>query len=558
MPHTRLEPRILTLFQEGYTFKQFCADVASGVVVASVALPLAIAFGIASGVKPEQGLYTAIVAGFVIALLGGSSVQISGPTGAFIVVVYGIVQQYGYQGLAVATFIAGLLLIAMGVARLGGALKFIPFPLTVGFTSGIALIIFLSQIRDFFGLQVETLPADFLHKCAVLWAARETVNYWAVLVGGIAAAIIGLWPKVTMRIPSPLVALIVTTALTSLAHLPVDTIGSRFGSVPNYLPAPQGLSIDLNLFQQMFRPALSIALLGAIESLLSAVVADGMLGTRHRSNMELVAQGVGNLVSPLFLGIPATGAIARTAINVRSGGRTPVAGMVHAVVLLLVVLFFGQWAALLPLPTLAAILIFAAWNMSERRSFVRMFRSTRSDTFVMLCTFTITILIDLTVAIEVGMVLASLLFMHRMSDVVHIGRVSKWARGEDGDGEEVIARKAVPYGVAVYEIFGPLFFGAVDAFKNAMQQTKGRPKVLVLMMRNVLSIDASGLHALEDLHARLTREGTELVLVGLMTQPKKVLERSEFLEKLGKDRALEELDGALKRAGELVKKGGGK
>ena len=395
--HRKLEPKLIQILREGYTLKQFQGDLTGGLTVGVVALPLAIALAIASGVKPEQGLYTAIFAGFVIAVLGGTRAQISGPTGAFIVIVFGIVQKYGYDGLVVATLIAGLILIVMGLARMGAFLKFVPYPVVVGFTSGIALIIFSSQVGDFLGLKLEKVPADFLEKWIEYTRSFHTVDRNTVVVGIASLLIIVLWPKISRRIPGPLVAILVVTFVVQYFHIPVDTIETRFGGVPASLPTPSFPSVTWPMIQQLFSPALTIAILAALESLLSAVVADGMMGTRHRSNMELVAQGAGNLVSAVFGGIPATGAIARTATNIKSGGKTPVSAVIHCIFLLLVLLFIGEWAALIPMATLAAVLVVVAYNMSEWREFVHLLKSPRGDVAVLAATFLLTIFVELSV-----------------------------------------------------------------------------------------------------------------------------------------------------------------
>jgi len=549
--HKILEPKLVAIFRQGYSQKQFTADLIAGVIVGIVALPLAIAFAIASGVKPEQGLYTAVVAGFVIAVLGGSRAQISGPTGAFIVIIYGIVQKHGYDGLAVATMIAGLLLIIMGYARMGVLLKFIPYPVTVGFTSGIALIIFSSQTRDFLGLQMEKVPADFVEKWASYIAHLPTFSPHALGVGLLALAIIVLWPRLTHKIPGSLAAILVATAVVHLFKLPVDTIGSRFGSVPNSLPAPHFPNLSWKLITEMFSPAVTVALLAAIESLLSAVVADGMLGTRHRSNMELIAQGAGNILSPLFFGIPATGAIARTATNIKNGGRTPIAGIVHAATLLLIMLFFGKYAALIPMPVLAAILIFVSYNMSEWHAFVKLFRSPKSDIAVLLATFLLTVLIDLTVAIQVGVVLAAFLFLNRMSNVTQANFITKELRQDDDEfenGPNAIAKREVPAGVEVFEIYGPLFFGAIEQFKDAIRQLEAPPKVLILRIRNVLAVDATALQALEVEFKNAQKAETVFVLSDVHTQPLYAMQQSGLLEKIGGENVCGNIDDALNRA----------
>jgi SulP family sulfate permease len=552
----RLEPKLVTLLREGYSPRQFGADVAAGVTVGIVALPLAIAFAIASGVKPEQGLYTAIIAGFVIAALGGSRAQISGPTGAFIVIIYDIVQRYGYDGLAVATLIAGFILVAMGLAKMGTLLKFIPYPVTVGFTSGIALIIFSGQIRDFLGLRMESVPAGFVEKWIAFSRSAHTVSPSAVLVGVAALAIMMVWPRITHRIPGSLVAILVLTAAVGFFAIPVETIGTRFGEVPSHFPAPHVPRIGWAVIKQMFSPALTIAFLAALESLLAAVVADGMLGTRHRSNMELVAQGVGNIVSPLFLGIPATGAIARTATNIKYGGRTPIAAMTHSLTLLAILLFFGRWASLIPMPVLSAILFVVAWNMSERRAFRQLLRAPKSDVAVLLTTFGLTVLIDLTFAIQVGVGLAAALFLQRMSDVTQVTQITKEIQEELGEGEErpdnPIPRLEVPPGVEIFEISGSLFFGAIDRFKEALLRIEAKPRVLIIRMRGVVSIDASGLQSLEDLLERTARDRTWLLLSGVGAQPRDAMRQSGLSERIGSENILENIHVALARARDIL------
>jgi SulP family sulfate permease len=426
----RLEPKLVTVLREGVTARDVGRDVLAGVIVGIVALPLAIAFGIASGVSPAQGLATAIVAGFLISALGGSRVQIGGPTGAFVVIVYGVVQRHGVDGLALATLIAGSLLVIMGFARLGTVIQFVPYPVTVGFTAGIALIIATSQLRDVLGFDIAELPAAFPAQLAAYWEHAGSVNPAALAIGLGCTVLVAVWPKILPRIPGSLVAILASTAAVSLFHLPVETIGDRFGAVPASLPAPRVPFFTWADVRSVFPDAVSIALLGAIESLLSAVVADGMAGTRHRPNMELVAQGVANLAAPLFGGVPATGAIARTATNVKSGARTPIAGMVHALVLLAILYLFGSWASLIPLAALGGILLVVAWNMSELHVVRSLLRSPRSDVVVLLATFGLTVLLDLTIAIQVGMVLAAFLFMRRMAEISEAGYVRRMV-GED-------------------------------------------------------------------------------------------------------------------------------
>lgn len=547
-----LKPKLFSTLQ-GYTRRQFAADAMAGVIVGVVALPLAIAFAIASGVPPERGVYTAVIGGLLVSVLGGSRVQIGGPTGAFIVIVYGIVQRYGFEGLQVATLMAGAILILMGVARFGFAIKFIPYPVVVGFTSGIALIIFSAQIKDLLGLSIGAVPPDFLGKWVVYSRHLGQANPYAIAVGlGSLALILG-WRRVSRRVPGPLVALLAVTAITQWWGLPVETIGSRFGAMPPVHLVPSMPPVSIELIRTLLPSALTIALLAGIEALLSAVVADGMIGGKHRSNMELVAQGAANICSPLFGGIPVTGAIARTATNVHHGGRTPVAGIVHALTLLAILVGLGRWAALIPLPCLAAILVVVAYTMSEWRSFAALLKSPRSDVVVLLTTFGLTVLVDLTAAIQVGMVLAAFLFMHRMAQVANIEAVTR----DVGDEEEVkdpnsIATRQVPPGVEVYEINGPLFFGASYKFKEALAAISAAPKAIIVRMRHVLAIDATGLQALKEQAAFAARQGTAFILSDVHAQPLIAMERAGLLRVIGEDRVFGNIDDALNQARELL------
>jgi len=545
-----LVPKLFTTLKD-YDREQFTRDLIAGVIVGIVALPLAIAFAIASGLSPERGLYTAIVAGFLISLLGGSRVQIGGPTGAFVVIVSGIVLQHGVDGLVVATLMAGFILVAFGLLRMGAAIKFIPYPVTIGFTSGIALIIFSSQIRDLLGLEMQAVPSAFVPKWDAYVHAFNSVNPWALVVAVATLTIILVWPRISTKIPGPFVALIATTLLAQLLHLPVETIGARFGEIHAGLPLPAVPHISLGMVAALAGPAFTIALLAGIESLLSAVVADGMIGGRHRSNMELVAQGVANIASPLFGGMPATGAIARTATNVKNGGRTPVAGVVHAFTLLLITLFFGRWAGLIPLATLAAILVVVAFHMSEWRTFVSEFRAPKSDVAVLLTTFLLTVLVDLTVAIEVGMVLAAFLFMRRMAEVTNISVLTHEFTDPVDDFEHdpnAVRSRVIPEGVQVYEITGPFFFGAAEMFKDRVGRIAGKPKVLIIRLRHVPAIDSTGLHALRDLVHRSQKEGTLVILSDVHAQPVVALERSGLYDELGEENIHGNIDDALNRA----------
>lgn len=546
-------PKLATTLRD-YDRRQLARDLGAGVIVGIVALPLAIAFAIASGVTPGRGLWTAIVAGFLISALGGSRVQIGGPTGAFVVIVYGIVQKYGIDGLTVATLMAGVLLVIMGLAKLGGVIKFIPRPLITGFTSGIAVIIFSSQIRDLFGLRMTTVPADFLPKWAAFAASASTVNLTAAGVSLFTLVVLVLWPRVSHRIPAPFVALIVVTVGVHVLHLPVETIGTRFGALNAAFPHPQLPHLSVEQVTALVGPAFTIAMLAAIESLLSAVVADGMIGGKHRSNMELVAQGVANIASPLFGGIPATGAIARTATNVKNGGRTPIAGMTHAVTLLLITLFFGRYAAAIPLAALAAILVIVAYHMSEWRSFAAELRSPKSDVAVLLTTFGLTVLVDLTVAISVGMVLAAFLFIRRMASVTNVQLFAGGLDDDDDEGAHDPAepwRRHIPPGTSVFEISGPFFFGAVDAFRDTLDALDEPPNVLIIRMRDVLALDSTGIHALTEAVRRSRRGGTEVLLADVRAQPLAALTDSGALDVIGASHVFHDIDDALARAYEL-------
>ncbi|HEX3160684.1 MAG TPA: sulfate permease [Gemmatimonadaceae bacterium] len=545
-----LVPKLVTSLR-GYTRTQLLADSSAGVIVGIVALPLCIAFAIASGVTPERGLYTGIIAGFLISALGGSRVQVGGPTGAFVVIVYGIVQQYGVDGLMVATLMAGVILVVMGLTKMGGAIKFIPFPVTTGFTSGIALIIFSSQVKDLLGLGMGEVPSEFFAKWAAFGQAIGTINPWAAAISVATLLILTFWPRVSRRVPGPFVALILTTGVVALAGLPVETIGSRFGEINASLPSPSLPSVTWGEARALVGPAFTIAILAAIESLLSAVVADGMIGGRHRSNMELVATGVANIASPLFGGIPATGAIARTATNVKSGGRTPVAGMVHALTLLLVTLFFGRWASLIPLATLAGILVIVAYNMSEWRVFRSELRGPRNDAAVMVATFALTVIVDLSVAIGVGMVLAAFLFMKRMSEVTNVRFVTREFTESPDDRDDRTDRPGdVPPGVEIYEIDGPFFFGAAQKFKDTLAEVSRKPKVLIISLRDVPSIDSTALHALQDIVRRSQGDGTLVLLSEVRAQPLVAIGRSALLDELGEEQLFGNMDDALARARE--------
>src|SRR6185312_2209033 len=532
-----------------YTKKQFTNDLFAGIIVGVVALPLAIAFAIASGVSPEKGLITAVVAGFIISALGGSRVQIGGPTGAFIVIVYGIVQTYGVSGLIIATFMAGIMLIIMGFAKLGTIIKFIPHPLIIGFTSGIALIIFSSQVKDFLGLSMGEVPANFIEKWKAFFLHMQTINLYAVGIAVTTILIILLWPKVSKKIPGSLIAILVTTFIVQFFHLPVETIGSHFGVISSSIPAPEFPKADFATIRQLIQPAFTIAMLGAIESLLSAVVADGMISGNHRSNTELIAQGTANIFSSLFGGIPATGAIARTATNVKNGGRTPVAGIVHAITLLIILIVAGKWASLIPIANLAGILVIVAYNMSEWKTFRSILKGPKGDMLVLLITFFLTVLIDLTVAIEVGIILAAFLFMRNMIKFSGVSTYTEEIEDEDFGYDLVEDKYEVPKGVEVFETTGPLFFGAAYKFKDAMKYIEQHPKVLIIRMRHVPLIDATGIQALKDVSKELEKRHTKLILSEVNSkQLLKELKDSRLLFSIGKGNVFDTLQQALEKA----------
>ncbi len=541
-----------------YSLRLFWGDLSGGVIVGIVALPLAIAFAIASGVTPDRGLTTAIVAGFLISALGGSRVQIGGPTGAFVILVYRIVHQYGLNGLILCTFLAGLILILMGLARLGTLIKLIPYPLTVGFTAGIAVVIAVSQIKDFLGLPTGPLPADFLEKCSLYAKTLEAFDLTTLMLSVLSLALLLIWPRLNRRIPGSLVAILIVTALVHLLRLPVETIGSRFGTLPSALPHPAWPQITLGELRQLIGPAFTVALLCAIESLLSATVADGMIEGRHRSDTELIGQGVANIASALFGGMPATGAIARTATNIRNGGRTPVAGIIHALTLLVIVLAIGRWASLIPLCVLAAILMVVAYHMSEWHAFKALLKTPRMDVAVLLTTFLLTIVVDLTVAVEVGLMMAAFLFMRRMMDVTTVQQVTSQLRDDAMDesalrgAKDAVSRRAIPRGVEVYEAEGALFFGIAEMLRDHLSFGQTPPKVVIFRMRHVLVLDASGIRALRDLRSRCARMGTTFLIEGIHAQPLVALDRAGLLEEFGQANVVATLDEALARANQLL------
>jgi SulP family sulfate permease len=536
-------PKFFSLKQKGLLFNQWKTDVLSGIIVGIVALPLAIAFAVASGVSPEKGLITAVIAGFIISFLGGSRVQIGGPTGAFIIIVYGIIEKYGLDGLMISTILAGIMLVIFGVLKLGSLLKYIPHPLVVGFTSGIALVIFSTQINDAFGLGIEKLPSGFIAKWSTYFDSFGSVNFTALLITVI-TIIISLYTKrITKKIPGSFIAIILMTIAVQVFKLPVATIETLFGEISGSFSFvfPE---INLGNIPHYFAPALTIALLGAIESLLSAVVSDGMISSNHRSNTELVAQGLANIVTPLFGGIPATGAIARTATNVNNGGRTPLAGITHAITLLLIMIFFGQWAKLIPMPCLAGILIVVAYNMSEWRSFVSILKGSVFDVIVLVSTFLLTVLVDLTVAIEVGVVLSAVLFMKRMSDI-------GTKLPEDVDSDLVDKYDDLPKGVNIYEISGPLFFGSAKSFTEMIKQIGMESKILIIRMRHVPFVDSTGSNNFKAVIKTIKHNHTRILLSGVNPTVLEDLRKSGIAEMIGEENIYDLFDKARDAALEL-------
>lgn len=545
-----LRPKLFDVMKS-YTKKQLIKDIISGIIVAIIALPLSIALAIASGVGPEQGLYTAIIAGFFISFFGGSRVQIGGPTAAFVVIIYGIVASYGTDGLIVATILAGIILVIMGICRFGSLIKYIPYTITTGFTCGIAVTLFIGQLKDFFGMDIASVPSEFLDKVIVYAKNISTINLTATLIGLLAVAIMLLWTKVTDKIPGSLVAIVVTTAIAYFAKLPVNTIGSVYGKLNSAFPSFHVPSITMNLIQQMISPAFTIAVLAAIESLLSAVVSDGMIGDTHKSNAELIGQGLGNIFSGFFGGIPATGAIARTAANVRNGGRTPIAGIAHCITLTIILLVLMPLAALIPMTTLAAVLLVVTANMADWSSFFRLCKNApKSDIIVLVATFFLTVFFDLVVAIEIGVVLAALLFMKRMAETADI-KAWKYTDSPDITPGEAEKLREIPHSISVFEICGPMFFAAADQLLGI--NSDHRTKAVVIRMRSVPAIDASAMKCLHELAERAKKKNIHLIFSHVNEQPMKVMKKDGFYELIGKENFHENIVSALDYAETLVK-----
>ncbi len=551
-----LKPQLLTSLKT-YNRQTLTADIMAGIIVGIVALPLAIAFGIASGVTPEKGIITAIISGFIISLLGGSKVQIGGPTGAFIVIIYGIIQKYGIEGLMIATVMAGVFLLLFGLLKLGTIIKYIPYPIVVGFTSGIAVTIFTTQIKDLFGLTIESVPSDFIEKWGCYISHFSTADLWCSIVGILSVVIIALTPKVSKKIPGSLVAIIVMTVAALILKnyfgvTTIETIGDRF-SVSSAIPDAHMPAMTWDTIKSLVAPALTIAVLGAIESLLSATVADGVIGAHHNSNTELVAQGLANIASPIFGGIPATGAIARTMTNINNGGKTPVSGIVHAIVLLLIFLFFMPLAKYIPMACLAGVLVIVSYGMSGWRSFLALMKNPKSDVTVLLITFFLTIIFDLTVAIEVGLIIACLLFMKRVSEITDVKAVTDEINEESDMIKDNAEHLTIPEGVEVYEINGPYFFGAGNKFEEVMAAFGDRPKVRIIRMRKVPFVDSTGIHNLTNLCEMSHNEGIEVVLSGVCEKVHKQLEKARFYDILGNKNICSHINLALERANEIIR-----
>ena len=552
------QPKLVSALKH-YSKEKFMTDLMAGIIVGIVALPLAIAFGIASGVSPEKGLITAIIGGFIVSALGGSSIQIGGPTGAFIVIVYGIIQNFGLEGLAIATVVAGILLVIMGALKLGTVIKFIPYPIVVGFTSGIALTIFTTQIKDLFGLTMEKVPADFISKWIEYVIAFPTINWMASLVGILSIVIIAVTPKFSKKIPGSLVAIIVMTVAvyclrTFFGITGIETIGDRF-TINASMPQPAPIKFDMETINLLLPSAFTIAILGAIESLLSATVADGVTGDKHNSNTELIAQGAANIIVPLFGGIPVTGAIARTMTNINNGGKTPVAGIIHAIVLLLILLFLGPLTKHIPMACLAGVLVIVSYNMSQWRTFKSLMKNPKSDVSVLLVTFFLTVIFDLTIAIEIGLLIAMFLFMKRVAETTHVSvTTDEIDLSDEGEIHHEEEKLNLPKGVEVYEIDGPFFFGIANKFDDIMNRMGDKPNIRIIRMRRVPFMDSTGLHNLESLIRMSQSENIHIILSGVNENVHKVLTKSGVEDCLGADNVCSNINEAVEKAWSLCKK----
>ena len=549
------KPKLISLLDDkenGFSKEQFFKDLIAGIIVAIIALPLSIALGISSGVSPEKGLITAIIAGFIISLLGGSRVQIGGPTGAFVVIVFGIIQNHGVDGLIIATFMAGIILVLFGLLRFGSLIKYIPYPITVGFTSGIAVTLFSTQVKDFLGLSMTKTPSEFIPKWEAYISHMNTTNLYTLAIGLLALIILIFWPKINKKIPGSLIALIVTTLVVFIFNLPVATIGSQFGKISSNIPMPHIPNLNLNTLKALIGPAFTIALLGGIESLLSAVVSDGMIGDKHNSNAELIAQGIANMGSSLFGGIPATGAIARTAANVKNGGRTPISGIVHSITLLLIMLVFMPLAKFIPITTLSAILIIVSYNMSEWRTFKAILKAPKSDIAILLTTFFLTVLFDLVIAIGIGMVVSMCLFMRRVATSIEVNELNESDCSDKSNIDTDMENLKVGENVLVYDIRGHLFFGAVDTFMNTMKEINDDAKVLVLRMRHTKTLDVTGYKQIKNIALSCKSRNMTLIISELQEQPKKVMRLMGFIDTLGEDHFATNFDEALEKVNSLI------
>jgi len=546
-------PKSFLCFREGYNRQYFFNDLFAGISVGVIALPLALAFAIGSGVAPEKGLFTAIVAGFLISLLGGSRVQIGGPTGAFVVIVYAIVQKHGYEGLAVATLMAGVMMILMGIARFGVLLKFIPFPVTVGFTTGIAVVIFSSQLKDFFGLEIENVPPKFIEKCSALCQFAHTLNVWAFLIAFSTVTLIFILRRFYSKIPGAIIAVALATIVSQLFSLPLTTIESKFGEIPNFLPTPSMPNLSYELIKTVFPEAITIALLGAIESLLSAVVADGMTGNKHRSNCELVAQGFANIGSVLFGGIPATGAIARTTANIRLGAKTPIAGMIHAITLLFLMVFLAPFAGKIPLAALSGVLVFVAWNMSELPHFFEILKGAKGDAIVLVVTFLLTVLIDLTVAVQIGVILSAFIFLKRMTDRTTVEACKILIKENNNEkpelNDDLFFRTDIPSDITVFEIRGPFFYSVADLLDEALIRIDKVPRVFILRLNKTSLIDATGIRAIKQFSQKCVIQGILFLIADISNEQMRFLQDSGIEKSVGRDKIFKDVDSALAFAG---------
>lgn len=546
------KPKLLSILKdEGYSKERFLKDFMAGIIVAIIALPLSVALGISSGVSPEKGLITAIIAGFIISLLGGSRVQIGGPTGAFVVIIYGIIEKHGIEGLIIATFMAGMILIILGVLKLGVLIKYIPYPITVGFTAGIALTLFATQLKDFFGFTIDKVPSEFIPKLITYGENIGTMNIASLLLGIFSLALIIYWPKVNKKIPGSLVALIAATVVALVFKLPVATIGSQFGEISSSIPAPSIPNFDLNTIKALIGPAFTIAILAAIESLLSAVVADGMINDKHDSNAELIGQGIANIGSALFGGIPATGAIARTAANIKNGGETPIAGIVHAITLLIIMLVLMPLVKYVPLTTLAAILMVVSYNMSEIKLFKKMLKAPKNDVIILVTTFLLTVIFDLVVAIEVGMIIAMALFMKKMAEDIEIKEMEEERCFELADKDIEIS--TIGERVLVYEIRGPLFFGAAESFMNSMRRVNKSVDVLILRMKHTKTMDVTAYDTIKKIEQRCKIDNIQLIFTELQEQPKQLMKTMGMIDKIGEERFTSRFTEGLCLAEKIIK-----